>query len=99
VHLERYVRRATTIHTSPPHSLRVVHWDSALSFVQEHDAHNGSEAKRKEHGGTNDVIGRAAAKDQVTDCGRQAGDDTTKDDDRDAVADAVFSNELAKPDQ
>jgi hypothetical protein len=99
VHLQGNEGGVATILLVPADALGVMDRDPALTLVDVHDAdYSAQRDKRKEHGADQVICGRATRKEAPNSLG-QAGDDTAEDDDRDAVADAVFGNQLTHPDE
>ena len=102
VHLDGNVARLTAVHLAAHHTLGVLHRDAALAVGEDdHEHHRGD--RQDGDDGDVDVVLRLA----VSSFGQQglhaaddvapAGDDTDKDQQRNAVADALVVDLLAHP--
>ncbi len=83
----------------PTNSLGVVDRNPALALVDIDDADDGSERDEGEEDGSDQVVRGRSAGEQTSHRLRQTCDDAAEDDDRNAISDAVFGDELTHPDK
>ena len=79
----------------PHHALGILHRDTPLCLLHEDDRRDDQRRDDSQDHDQNDLVGLQLRPDQAG----QARDDAGEDNDRDAVADPVFGDQLAEPDQ
>ena len=98
IHLERQVGGVSAIHSASNDTLCILDRNSALSFIdfddhQDHDESNDKEQKQLERRNGTDL----QVIDHRGDSLREAGYDTTEDDEGNTITDPVFRNFFADP--
>jgi hypothetical protein len=94
------VRRRARIHATPLLALRVVHRDTPLGALHEHDERRHGADHPDQHDREQHVdLAVADELERAADRGRQTGENAGQDDHRDAVAEAALGDLLAEPHQ
>ena len=98
VHLHRQVRALAAVHLAADHALGILHRQTALGVVDEHDEHDEQQgAEVHQHQDPPGEVAIGDVVDLADDGVREAGDDAHEQDDRDTVADAELGDLLTKP--
>ena len=98
VHLHRQVRALAAVHLAADDALGVLHRQTALGIVDEHDhddQQQSADVHQHQHPPGEVAVGDVV--DLADDGVRETGDDAHEQDDRDTVADAELGDLLTKP--